>query len=40
MPDTTQTKIEIAISTALDVASFVEKLTSGVVDGSDPRLSE
>jgi hypothetical protein len=40
MPDTTQTKIEIAMSTALDVASFVEKLTSGVVDGSDPRLSE
>jgi hypothetical protein len=40
MPDTTQTKIEIAISTALDVSSFVEKLTSGVVDASDPRLSE
>lgn len=40
MPDTTQTKIEIAISTALEVASFIEKLASGVVDETDPRLSE
>lgn len=37
MADTT--KIQIAITTALEVASFIEKLVAGTIDGSDSRLS-
>lgn len=37
MADTT--KIQIALTTALEVATFIEKLAAGTIDNSDPRLS-
>ena len=37
MADTT--KIQTAITTALEVAAFIEKLATGTTDNSDSRLS-
>jgi hypothetical protein len=37
MADTT--KIQNSITTALEVAAFVNKLAAGTMDSSDPRLS-